>query len=65
MTNGDRIRSMTNDELTQFFLPDDSNVCMHCREKKVTRCDYPECNLIHRHDVFKKWLSSESEAMRY
>lgn len=65
MTNGDRIRSMTDDELTQFIMSRESNVCAHCRENKSNQCLYPECNLIRRHDVFKKWLDSESEAMRF
>lgn len=61
MTNGDRIRSMTDEELTQFLMSGDSIVCSHCN--RTTNCTLHDCKRLK--DVFMQWLSSESEAMRY
>lgn len=47
MTNGDRIRAMTDDEIRSWFCSDRS--CGHCRFRTVRGC-----TLI-------KWLKQEAE----
>ena len=65
-TNGDRIRSMTDEELMRFCLSRESNACVHCMEDiEGSGCTWAACSLAHRQDMFMKWLSSESETMKY
>lgn len=61
MTNGERIRNMTDEELTQFLMSSDSIVCSHCN--RMTNCSVHDCDRLK--DVFMQWLACESEAMRY
>ena len=62
MTNGDRIRNMTDKELAVFLLTDESKVCTHCEFNGEYGCSADEivCGTAHLEDTFKKWLSSET-----
>lgn len=55
MTNGDKIRQMSNEELAKYLSSTDVNACMkdrdYCKEE-IWRCD--ECWL--------EWLNSEVES---
>lgn len=61
MKNGDRIRNMTDEELTKYLMSSDSIACSHCQ--RMTNCSVHDCDKLT--DVFMERLSSESEAMRY
>ena len=63
MTNGDRIRSMTDEELADFLTSDDVNACTHCKllEYAVDGLPLPcPCRKDGEVPVFLKWLSSET-----
>ena len=60
MTNGDRIRSMTDYELATFYLSRENSVCAICKEDvEGSGCSWSACSLSHRCDVFMRWLKSE------
>lgn len=66
MTNGDRIRSMTDEELADFLISADSSCCAHCKYFDVENADdFEGCRLEGPcgKDVaaasFQKWLSTE------
>lgn len=65
MTNGDRIRSMTDGELADFLMSYESKACAHCRYDDDIGCNFGdddiECSNGYVHHVFKAWLSAESE----
>jgi hypothetical protein len=59
MTNADRIRSMTDDELTRFFAENCGcgDWCMHHRSGACASKPENECCL----DVWHKWLKEEAK----
>lgn len=60
MTNGDRIRSMTDSELSVFLITEECKVCTHCEYNGEYGCDDEiVCGNYHLEDVWMKWLSSE------
>lgn len=59
MTNGDKIRSMTNEELADFLLGEDSKPCTHCQYNTDSiGCVGIDTICTHDHvtDVLEKWL---------
>lgn len=59
-TNGDRIRSMTDEQLAEFI----ANDCLEISDKICNGCpqtDYSKCGEKACTDYIKKWLQSESE----
>lgn len=69
MTNGDRIRSMTDDELADFLMSYESKVCAHCKYDDDIGCNFGDdgevvCDKSYVHSVFTEWLSSESLSER-
>lgn len=64
-TNGDRIRSMTDDELAMFLVSEEHEACPHCgynNDDDPTGCDYfgPCGKDCHKY-LLKLWLSSKAE----
>lgn len=61
MTNGDRIRNMTDKELSVFLLTEECKVCTHCQyhTDDIGCCGDIVCGNYHLEDVWRKWLSSE------
>lgn len=64
MTNGDRIRNMTDTQLADFLMSYDSKVCSHCKYDDDIGCNFHEdggviCTEDYVHSVFMNWLSSE------
>lgn len=59
-TNGDLIRSMTDEQLAEFI----ANDCLEISDKICGKCpqtDNSECGAKACTDYIKKWLQSESE----
>lgn len=65
MTNGDRIRSMTDDELADFLQSYESRVCCHCKYDDAIGCNFGNddiiCTSYYVHGVFLEWLSKEAD----
>lgn len=65
MTNGDRIRSMTDEELAGFLNSYEARVCAHCKYDDDIGCNYGDndivCTSDYVHEVFKNWLSLEAD----
>lgn len=63
MTNGDKIRSMTDRRLAEFLLSEESKPCTHC-QYNTDNIGCVGIDTICTHDhvtgVFKKWLLSEA-----
>lgn len=60
MTNGDKIRSMTDGELAAFLVSDDAKPCEHCKHKGLYGCDDTIiCTNGTVRDIFEEWLSSD------
>ena len=65
MTIGDRIRSMSDVELANFLVSDQTIACLHCKDSKDGKKASCPCSKGHEASVMCEWLSSESEAMRF
>lgn len=67
MTNGDRIRNMTDEELSAFLMSEDAQACAHCEyyDGETMRCnlDNPCVTELGRAFLFA-WLSSETVSER-
>lgn len=65
MTNGDRIRSMTDGELADFLMSYESKACAHCRYHDSIGCNFGEVDIVctsdYVYEVFENWLSSEAD----
>ncbi len=59
-TNGDRIRSMTDEELAEFFASGSSRVCTYCGEIASDYC-FENCNAEDRAYTMKNWLSNQAK----
>lgn len=64
-TNADRIRTMTDDELADFFFESpeiEFEVCVYCKNfgghmsDTPCKCDYGRCYIPDKNEAFKKWL---------
>lgn len=67
MTNGDKIRNMTDRELANFLTLDDSKPCIHCMRGGHAWCETDEtfvCTTDYVTDVFTAWLASEAVSGR-
>lgn len=63
MTNGDIVRKMTDEELTNFLISRESEPCSHCEyQHEHLDCLLGSPCFQQAFDVLKKWLSAESEA---
>lgn len=65
MTNGDRIRSMTDVELANFFATDAVIVCVHCKGNLHTCSEGHSCGGPHAASVFCEWLGEEWQPGRW
>lgn len=67
MTNGDKIRNMTNEELADFLVSEDVIACTHCEfyNGEVKRCylDNP-CVKVLASTEFVYWLYAEAGAAK-
>lgn len=62
-TNGDRIRSMTDQELAVFLYGGDSFSCIHC-EHHGNDDDKEACHVCTREfeiDILRKWLAADQD----
>lgn len=68
MTNGDRIRSMTDEELAGFLMSYESRVCAHCKYDIDSMCIISDgdviCTVDYIHGVYTEWLSKEADSER-
>lgn len=58
MTNGEKIRSMTDEELVTFLM--DFDTCTHCENSSVDGCTYETCEEIGR-TCLLDWLKQPVE----
>ena len=66
MTNGDKIRNMTDDDLAEFLISADATACTHCEyhyDDFGCRLDNP-CVAPMACTILKDWLSSEAVSER-
>lgn len=64
MTNGDKVRNMTNEELADFLISRESESCSHCEyHDEHLDCLLGSPCFQQAFDVLKKWLSAEAEAV--
>lgn len=65
MTNGDWIRSMTDEELADFLNSYEARVCAHCKYDVDSTCIIEDENIVctrdYVHEVYVNWLSSEAD----
>lgn len=59
ITNGDRIRSMTDEELADFMATDAVIACMHCNDNMQICSAESGCKRPHEVNVFLSWLQEE------
>lgn len=59
MTNGDRIRSMSDIELANFLVSDQTIACLHCKVDKVGKKVKCPCSKKHEASVMCEWLGIE------
>ena len=59
ITNADKIRSMSDEELAEFINFGSPDCSRHCADFKPG-CSF-SCNHNHGNDVILKWLQSEAE----
>lgn len=71
MTNGDKIRNMTNEELAVFFVSEDAQVCAHCDyyDGETMKCICNGLCLVEGQTetakaVLISWLSSQALSER-
>ena len=65
MTNGDKIRNMTDGQLAEFLADGESKPCVHCPYDDDIGCKGGIiCTKEHLQDVFLNWLSSEAVSER-
>lgn len=62
MTNGDRIRSMTDEDLANFLISEDAEACKHCEfENLLGGCNLDNpCVKELAAASLQNWLSSET-----
>ena len=56
MTNGDRIRNMTDDELAKFMCLVKDKLCFGCSFSHMDECEGISCE-----EARKQWLKKEAE----
>ena len=60
MTNADRIRKMTDEELAEFWA--NETICEHCIHDNNQRCDFDTvCTRSYAEAMAFKWLQKEVE----
>lgn len=60
MTNADRIRNMTDEELAEFWA--NETICEHCIHDNNQRCDFDTvCTRSYAEAMAFKWLQKEVE----
>lgn len=64
-TNGDWIRSMTNEELANFLATDAVIACVHCKDDLHTCSGDDPCEKCDQASVFWNWLGEELEGSRW
>lgn len=63
-TNGDWIRSMTNEELANFLATDAVIACVHCKDDLHICSGDDPCEKCHQASVFWNWLGEEWKGSR-
>ena len=59
MTVGDRIRSMSDKELANFLVSDQTIACLHCKEDMPRPKNKCPCSKEHEARVMCEWLGIE------